>query len=204
MAHDPVLNQLRNRIRRNRKSSDERNSRKKASALKRRIAFLQHQITKVVHRRHGLDHEAVLDGTPMHLGHKLMLLDGRRNGWPGVATSVDRRDHPSFIVRLIHRLGKSTQAELYYGWAHHLPGFLPANPPDRGTHMQIGDGVVGNLFQKLAWWQMGIDATDSTTLRSALVRLGYAAYRPYSSASEEHHTNLRRDPKSVLIARGLV
>lgn len=140
----------------------------------------------------------------MPVGQKLVLLDARRNGWHGVATSGDRRSAPPNIVSLIHRLGKQTQAELYYGFTHHLPGYLPANPPDRGSHMRIGDGVVGTLFAPLPWWREGIDATYSTDLRAVLGRLGYGATRPYASSSEEHHTNLTHDPRKRLIQRGRI
>jgi hypothetical protein len=136
----------------------------------------------------------------MPLGHKLMLLDVRRSGkWQGVATSADRR---SVIKQLLNRLGKQDQAELYYGWTHHLPGYLPANPPTQGTHIRIGDGTVGAVGEPLEWWQEGIDSSSADELRDGLNDLGYAAYRPYASASEDHHTNLRENPHDQLIERG--
>lgn len=202
---DPKMHRLRGKLRRRKHEvRDERNSHRKVRKARRAVAFLEQRIAKHQARRHGLDHEAVLDGTPMPLGHKLMLLDARRNGWHGVTTSADRRDHPPFIVRLLHKLHKSTQAELYKGFIDGRPGFLPANPPDRGTHMRIGDGVVGTLHAVLAWWQEGIDSTLATELREVLTRLGYSAYRPYATESEEHHTNLETRPHDRLIERGLV
>lgn len=199
--HDPIMHRLRFKLRRRKRDIDERNSQRRVRKARKAVAFLEQRIAKAQARRHGLDKEAVLDGCPMPLGHKLMLLDARRNGWEGVVTSADRR---SVIERLLHKLGKSTQAELYQGFKEGRPGFLPANPPDRGTHMRIGDGVVGRLFEKLRWWQEGIDSTLATQLREVLNRLGYSAYRPYDSASEEHHTNLRSSPHDRLIERGLV
>lgn len=196
---DPKLRRLRRKAHKARR--DERTHKLKARRYKRRLAYIQALITKTVHRRHNLDHEVVLDGCPMPLAHKLMLLDARQHGWEGEVTSADRRDA---IARLLHRLGKSTQRELYEGWIKHLPGFLPANPPDRGTHMRIGDGVVGTLFEKLPYWMEGIDSSLATQLRTVLNKLGYRAYRPYASESEEHHTNLAVDPKQTLIARGRV
>jgi len=204
-AHDPKMHWLRSKLRRrNREAHDERNSTRKVRKARKMVAGLELRIAKVHARRKGLDHEAVLDGTPMPLGQKIALLDCRRHSWEGVATSGDRRDHPPFIVRLLHKLGKSTQAELYKGFIEGRPGFLPANPPDRGTHMRIGDGVVGMFFATLAWWQEGIDSTLATQLREVLADLGYDAYRPYDSASEEHHTNLRSNPHTRLIERGLI
>jgi hypothetical protein len=196
------MNRLRPKLRRRgREAHDERNSQRKVRKARQAVVFLEQRIAKAQARRHGLDKEAILDGCPMPLGHKLMLLDARRNGWGGVVTSADRR---SLIARLLHKLGKSTQAELYQGFIEGRAGFLPANPPDRGTHMRIGDGVVGRLFEALKWWQEGIDSTLATQLRLVLNALGYTAYRPYGSASEEHHTNLKTSPHDRLIERGLV
>jgi hypothetical protein len=201
--HDPIMHRLRPKLRRRRReATDERNSLRKVRRARKKVAGLERRIAKVQARRHGLNKEAVLDGCPMPLGHKLMLLDARASGdWDGVVTSADRR---STIARLLHRLHKSTQAELYNGFINGLPGFLPANPPDRGTHMRIGAGDVGNLSPHRAWWQVGIDSTYATQLREVLNRLGYAAYRPYDSASEEHHTNLRANPHDRLVERGMV
>jgi hypothetical protein len=202
---DPAMNRLRGKLRRQeRKARDERASRRKVRRARRAAAYLEQRIAKRQARRKGLDHMAVLDGTPVTLGHKLALLDARRHGWGGVVTSSDRRDKPSWVARFINRLGKSTQKELWEGWINRLRGYLPANPPDRGTHMRIGDGVVGELYEELDWWQQGIDASLASTLRSVLSKLGYDAYRPYASASEEHHTNFRRNPHHRLIERGLV
>jgi hypothetical protein len=205
MPHDPAMHRLRGKLRRRKREVvDERGHHRKVRKGRRAVAFLEHVITKRQAKRHGLDHEAVLDGTPMPLGHKLMLLDARRNGWDGVATSADRRDKPAWVERLLHKLGKSTQKELYEGFIHGLPGFLSANPPDRGSHMRIGDGVVGRLFAALEWWEEGIDSSYATQLREVLNRLGYRVYRTYDTASEEHHSNCEASPHDRLIERGLV
>jgi hypothetical protein len=199
------MHRLRGKLRRRRRElHDERGDHRKVRKARRAVAFLEQTIAKTQARRHGLDHEAVLDGTPMPLGQKIALLDARRHGWDGVATSGDRRDKPSWVARLLHRLGKSTQKELYEGFIHGLPGFLPANPPTQGTHMRIGDGVVGQVGEPLEWWQEGIDSSYATQLREILNELGYKAYRPYASASEEHHTNLEENPHDRLIERGKV
>lgn len=198
--HDPIMDRLRRKLR-GRKRDERSAGPRKVHKARKAVAFLEQRIATVQARRKGLAHETVFDGCPMPLGHKLMLLDARRHGWDGVTTSADRR---SSIASLLHKLGKSTQAELYQGFIEGRPGFLPANPPDRGTHMRIGDGVVGKLFEPLPWWMEGIDSSLATELRSILVTLGYTAYRPYSSASEEHHTNLRTNPHGRLIERGLV
>jgi len=197
------MHRLRGKLRRRKREVvDERGHHRKVRKARKAAAGLEQRIAKTQARRHGLDHEAVLDGTPMPLGQKLVLLDGRRHGWDGTATSGDRRDKPSWVGRLLHRLGKSTQKELYEGFIHGLPGFLPANPPTQGTHMRIGDGVVGAVGEPLEWWQEGIDSSYATQLREVLNGLGYSAYRPYPSASEEHHTNLSENPHDHLIERG--
>lgn len=199
--HDPKLHHLRVKLRR-RKTDERSPNRVKVRKARRAVAYLEHLIAKAQARRHGLEKESVLDGCPMPLGQKLMLLDARRSKvWDGFVTSADRR---TVIERLLHRLHKSTQKELYDGFVAGLPGFLPANPPDRGTHMRIGDGVVGKLFEALKWWQEGIDSTLATQLREGLNDLGYDAYRPYDSSSEEHHTNLRANPHDRLIERGVL
>jgi len=205
MAHDPIMHRLRPKLRRRKREVvDERGHHRKVHKARRAVAFLEHAIAKHQAQRHGLDHEAVLDGTPMPVGQKLVLLDGRKHGWNGVATSGDRRDKPPWVERLLHRLGKSTQKELYEGFIHGLPGFLPANPPTMGTHMRIGDGTVGAVGEALPWFEEGIDSSLATELRGILFDLGYTAYRPYSTDSEEHHTNLRTNPHHRLIERGLI
>lgn len=205
MAHDPAMHRLRGKLRRRKREVvDERGHHRKVRKARRAVAFIEHAIASHQAKRHGLDHEAILDGTPMPLGQKIALLDGRRNGWDGVATSGDRRDKPPWVERLLHNLGKSTQKELYEGFIKGLPGFLPANPPTQGTHMRIGDGTVGAVGEALEWWQEGIDSSYATQLREILNGLGYDTYRPYSSASEEHHTNFRSNPHDRLIERGLI
>jgi hypothetical protein len=206
MAHDPIMHRYRGKLRRRkREASDERNSTRKVRKARKAVARLEHRLAKIQARRHSLDHEAILDGTPMPLGQKLCLLDARAHGgWDGVATSGDRRDKPSWVGRLLHRLGKSTQKELYEGFIHGVPGFLPANPPTQGSHMRLGDGVVGEVGEELAWFEEGLDSTYATQLREILIRFGYDVYRPYASSSEEHHTNWRSSPHGRLIERGMV
>jgi lysozyme len=95
------------------------------------------------------------------------------------------------VAGLLHKVGKHTQAELY---AELPPGV--ANPPDRGTHILLGDGVVGALHQKLPWWKCGIDINDSQVdaVIAAARRRGWTLYRPYPTGSEYHHVNFARKP----------
>lgn|GEM_PF-5379267 len=199
MAHhhyrDPRLNRLRLRIHANREG--------RARGYKRRIAYLQLRIGKVVERRHGLSHIVILDGAPCALGQKLFLLDCRRHGgWQGVLVSGDRREN-SRTRRLLHRLGLHTQTEL-------IALGYPANPITLSSHCGYSDGVsepsVGRekRFSHDELWMLGMDVTLWDALLVAARRLRYSLVQPYPASNEEHHVNLRKDPKHRLIERGLV
>jgi len=96
------------------------------------------------------------------------------------------------VAGILHRYGKHTQRELY----ETLPPGM-ANPPDRGTHILRGDGVVGKLFAKLKFWQCGIDLDDAYVddVIAAAAEHGWELYRPYSSGSEYHHLNFASKPR---------
>lgn len=197
--HDPKMRSLRGALRRwRRRLKDERLSTRKVRRARKAVAGLEARIARAQARRKGLDHVSVLDGTPIILGLKLVLLDARQSGkWNGTLSSADRR---TVIRRLLHRLGKKTQAAL---WRLFQEGKgAPANPPDRGTHQLIGDGTVGELFEELAWWRMGMDTSLGPELRAGLRELGYEVIQPYSS--EEWHSNMTENPHDRLIERGQV
>lgn len=197
MSRDPKLNRLRRKIKRAR--HDERAHPRKASRYQRKVAFLRLRITKVVARRRGLEKVSVLDGTPMTLEQKLALLYARTKNWTGVANSGDRR---TLIARLLHRLDKSTQAELYQGYIEGRPGFYPANPPTMGTHQRLGDNVIGEPGQPIPAWQQGLDTSAATQLRLILGAAGFDIRQTYSN--EEWHSNFMAPIKPVLIRLGLV
>lgn len=101
---------------------------------------------------------------------------------------------------LLNKYGHSSQAQLYYGWEHRLPGYNPANPPGRSTHEQKSDGVAyPNVpaYHGLAWWQIGFDVNDSDVERCIAAAKVYhwQLFRPYPSGSEYHHLNFRVEPK---------
>ena len=148
-------------------------------------------------RRNRLDQTVALNGTPLFRGHRLMLRDAAKHGWTGVVNSADRRKG------VPERYGKLSQAALYAGWLAGKAGYAPANKPGRSTHELRSDGVAyrGPVGRPLAWWQLGLDVTNSDQLLSVLNRLGYSAFRPYSVGSERHHINLRRSPRRQLIKR---
>jgi hypothetical protein len=197
MARDPKLNRLRRKITRARE--DERRHTRRANRYQRRVAFLRLRIAKVVARRKALEKVAVLDGTPVTLEQKIALLYARTKGWDGLVNSGDRR---SLIARLLHRLGKSTQAELYQGWIERRAGFYPANPPSMGTHQRLGDNVIGTPGEPIPAWQQGIDHSAATQCRQILTAAGFGISQTYGN--EEWHSNFTRPIKPVLIRLGLV
>ena len=194
---DPKLDRHRRKIKRARRA--ERRQNKKAGRLRKKVAYLQGLIAKTIARRRDLAKVAILDGTPVTLEQKIALLWARQNGWNGVVNSGDRR---SVIGRILRRLGKQSQAELYEGWIRRLPGFFPANPPTQGSHLRLGDGVLGAVGVPLPAFMQGLDTSDATNLRSILSGGGFTAQRTYSN--EEWHTNFTAPIKPVLIAKGLV
>lgn len=193
-GHDPRLNKLRSKIHMNRE--------KKARGYKRRIAFLQQRIGRIVAKRHGLNRIVILDGAPCTLGQKLFLLDCRRHGWDGVLVSGDRRENPR-TRRLLHRLGLHTQTEL-------IELGYPANPVTLSSHCGYSDGVSQpsvpreHPFGEKRLWMLGLDISFWDSLLAIAHELRYSLAQPYPASNEEHHCNLRANPKRRLIERGLV
>lgn len=197
---DPPLERLRHRIVANREG--------KRRGWHRRVLHLQHLIAKRVARRHGLGQVVVFDGVPCTVAAKLVLVDCARHGWDGVLVSSDRRDDPH-TERLLHRLGLHTQKEIIELHARGVPGYGPADPVELSSHCGFSDGVSypdirpgGHLPHPS--YQLGRDVTDWDRLIEVATRLGYDLVQPYSSGSEAHHVNERRDPKRRLIERGLL
>lgn len=176
---------------------------KRASRLKRLVSRLDARIQKIRKRRDNLDRTVGLDGTPLSLGLKLVLLDARAHGWPGVLVSGDRREG------VAEKYGKSSQAKLYRCYQNctgDCPSCNPANPPGRSTHELRSDGVAypGPVGRRLGWSQLGLDVSYAVELLSVLSELGYDFKRPYSDPREAHHLNCYTNPRKRLIARGRV
>lgn len=111
---------------------------------------------------------------------------------------------------LLHRLGKSSQLDLYRGFLQRRPGFNPANPPGHSTHELRNDGMAytrtwpggthagqWHTGDKLPWWACGIDIDDAhvTAFIAAAKKHGWQVARTYpNSTSEYHHVNFRRPP----------
>lgn len=172
-----------------------------ANASKVRLRERQVAAAKRVIARHSkrrrLTATVTFDGVPTFRGHALMLKDARAHGWKGTLNSADRRRG------VPERYGKLSQYALYMGWLAHRAGFNPANPPGRSTHELRSDSVAyrGPIGRPLTWWQLGHDVSDADGLLQVLNRLGYSAFRPYSSGSEQHHINLRVSPTKTLRRR---
>jgi hypothetical protein len=196
---DPALNRLRHKIIANRKG--------KRRGWHKRVLWLQHLIAKRVTHRHSLGHIVVFDGVPCSVAAKLVLIDCARHGWDGVLVSCDRRDNPH-TAALLHRLGLHTQEEIIRLHAEGVPGYGPANPVNLSSHCGYSDGIsypdIPRYGRLPKTWMLGMDATFMSELVQVANAVGYWLVQPYDSGSEEHHGNLRRDPKVRLIQRGLV
>jgi hypothetical protein len=90
-------------------------------------------------------------------------------------------------AKILHAHGKHTQAELFRSM-----GGKGVNPPDRGSHLLLGDGTEGALHARLDPMQCGIDVDDTQVLRliKAGPRRGIRLKQTYpGSRVEFHHAN---------------
>lgn len=131
----------------------------------------------------------VIDSCPVPLGLAGAVTEARRHARFSL-NSCYRGDDARPIL---NRYGKKSQAQLYYGWVHRLPGFNPANPPGVSTHELRSDGVAYPSIRRgarLPDEYCGMDASPSESLRTGLSRVGLSSRRPYPGGSEFHHVNL--------------
>jgi hypothetical protein len=145
-------------------------------------------------------HHVDYHGVPIFRAHAWALEDARIHGQRFTVLSGDRRTDVIRAFNREHGTNLHDQAFLFDGWNRRLPGFLPANPPDRGTHLLLGDGVVGTLHEPLKPYQLGLDivsaghVNDCAPLVAWLNAHGYHATRPYHSGAEAHHVLFTRSP----------
>lgn len=88
---------------------------------------------------------------------------------------------------------KHTQRELYV----QMHG-VGVNPPDRGSHVGIGDGTVGKLYATLPEWQHGLDFGPDAKIPAILAlarKMKWDLRQPYSSHIEYHHLNFYAKPR---------
>jgi len=101
-------------------------------------------------------------------------------------------------VAILHKHGKRTQYQLWYGYVHGWPGYAPANRPGTSTHELRSDGYAypGPSGRHLEWWQCGMDIDDGhvDAFIRHLASRGINAHRPYGYGAELHHVNLRTEP----------
>ena len=152
------------------------------------------------------------DGTPTYWGLAKPLLLAREHGWGGTLDSSDRR------AGVAERFGKMSQAALFQCMQRRiaLGGRCPpecggscndANKPGASSHEQLSDGrgFPGPVGRQLAWWELGLDVSESDQLLAILQKLDYQAHRTYpNNPSEFHHINLTADPGPVLPPDGSV
>ena len=152
------------------------------------------------------------DGTPTYWGLAKPLLLAREHGWGGKLDSSDRRPG------VAEQFGKMSQATLFHCMQRRiaLGGRCPpecggqcadANKPGASSHEQLSDarGFPGPVGRALAWWELGLDVSESDQLLTILDALGYKVRRTYpNNPSEVHHVNLTADPGPVLPPDGTV
>jgi len=147
----------------------------------------------------------LIDGCPADIRLIRILEEIRAMGCPVTYQSLDRSQNAIDYARS-QGSSKSSQAELYYGFTHGLPGYNPANPPGQSTHERASDGVAypGPIGRRLAWWQTGIDCSDAATLIVWLRKLDIVATITYpGNPAEGHHINIRKAPIAGLTDRVL-
>jgi len=138
------------------------------------------------------------EGVPIYRAQAWALKDAAIHGQEFTVTSGDRR--PSTISAFNKKYHTNLHDQAYLYRHQHDPGFFPANPPDRGTHVLKGDGVVGYLHEDLPKYKLGIDVVSKGYYNNAaplvmwLNQHGYSVYRPYPSGSEAHHIVFRKSP----------
>lgn len=143
---------------------------------------------------------AVVDGTPVP---KILEYPCQQvSAEPGQALVSGYRGEKA--AGLLKRLGKSTQAYLYWAFTQRLagvPGFSwanPANRPRQSTHELFNDGVAyGRIVGRaLKAWQCGMDWVNGLAAVQRFRELGYPAMLTYpDNIREKQHVNLTRKPR---------
>lgn len=108
------------------------------------------------------------DGKPVTRTFSRLLWDCRHHGWKGELTSGKR--------------SRARQLRLYLGFLRHLPGFNPADPPDKSTHCKNG-------------WRSAVDVTVPEQFVRIARDRGWPAYRPHPK--EPWHVEFTRKPRNT-------
>lgn len=129
----------------------------------------------------------------------------------GSLTSCDRSNDPHAIP-IQRQVGEISQFDLYWGFQHGLPGYNPANPPNRTTHARFNDGVAYPEYAdgaSLPAEYTGMDWGDGQQAVDALRSLGIPSHKTYASmgSSEQQHANLTHritGPRWLRATRALI
>jgi hypothetical protein len=113
------------------------------------------------------------DGKAVTRTFSRLLWDCRHHGWSGKLNSGKR--------------SRAMQLRLYLGWLHRLPGFNPANPPDKSAHCRNG-------------WHSAVDITEPDELMRVAQKRGWPVRRPYPG--EPWHIEFRRKPQNTHVKHG--
>lgn len=133
----------------------------------------------------------VVDGCPVPVKVVAAVRECKRRSGQ-VLTSCFRGPEAASIL---HRFGKRSQPELYWGWLHRLPGFNPANPPGYSTHECHNDGPAFPNYRQGARIPdelVGQDWTNGWKVAQTYREMGIPAALTYpTSAREKQHVNVR-------------
>ncbi len=142
---------------------------------------------------------ALVDGKPVPAQLEEEILEMKRR--TGATLNSCLRNQPAVEFARAQGCRLSSQEELYDGFRRGLPGYNPANPPGLSTHEQRNDGVAYPVPRgaPLAYWQVGMDWSNSGAVLVAARELGFVATLTYpNNPREGHHLNLRKEPTLVV------
>lgn len=141
-----------------------------------------------------------IDGCPVPVALAPAVREVKRRTGATLITCYRGEDPEA--LRILHRNGKHSQAELYAAWergdAARLGILGTPNRPGQSTHELRSDGRAyrGPVGRRLLSWQCGMDWPDVAipSVMRAFAQIGAVPVHPYASGSEFHHLNLRRAP----------
>src|SRR4051812_33194918 len=108
------------------------------------------------------------DGKPVTRTFSRLLWDCRRHGWHGTLTSGKR--------------SRAQQLRLYLGFLRRLPGFNPADPPDKSTHCKNG-------------WRSAVDVSNGDEFVRVARARHWPVHRPHQA--EGWHVEFSRKPRNT-------
>lgn len=146
---------------------------------------------------------------PRGIAYALDLID--RKGATFDVVSCIRVD--SILKQHNKQYGTNLHGQQYLYDNQNKPGFNPANPPSMTSHCYYSDGNAvykrpsgghASAGQKIVWYQIGIDTSDSDSVLKIGNSIGFHIVRPYSSGSEAHHLCFTVSPIKLLESKGTI